>query len=400
MQLSGWATSWSVGDHQIAHPLCAPAASAKDPGRWLLTGASSIPTDYWQGLSADPAGRNVYFAGTFEGLWRTDRLLRRTAGVAQAIPADVKAREGYNHIGDPSFDEAEGGRVLLPLECFSPGAADSNPCDTGSFGVADPDTLGWRYYVKLDPAEIPQAMWAETSPDGSRIWTSASRDLLAYAARDVSAASAAPGAAPIRAAARLAGAVPPSGVTGAVFRSGRLLLAGGDTTPFQVWSLDPASGRRRLEIEAAPCGESEGLHVMETLGGELHWLIAPFAIGCNPTYGPGSALLHFTRGRPGLRVSAKRLRDGARRVRVRVRVLRGGRPVRGARVSFAGSRTGRTNRRGYAVAAAPLAMPGRFKALARASGRHGVSGFVRVRRASAALADGRAAPVARVFGGR
>jgi hypothetical protein len=315
----------------------------------------------------------------------------------------VKSRQGYNHIGDPTFDPAEGGRVLLPLECYTPGAADSNPCDTGSLGIADADTLGWRYYVKLDPAEIPKAMWAETSPDGSRVWTSSGKDLLAYSAADVSPAHAAPGAPPIHSVARLPGAVPPSGISGAVFRRGRLLLAGGDSKPFQVWSLDPATGRRRLEIETSPCGESEGLHVMRALGGELHWLISPFGIGCKLTYGPTSALLHFmpAHGRPGLRVSAQRLRNGAGRVRVRVRVRRrDGRALRGARVGFAGSRTVRTNRHGYAVAAAPIRLGGRYKALARAGHSYGLSGFLRISPQATGQPVSTQAALARASGGR
>jgi hypothetical protein len=376
-------------------------AQAADPGRWVLTGASSIPTEYWQGVTADPGATRVYFVGIFEGLWRTDSLLRRTAGQPNAIPDDVKTREGYNHIGDPTFDPAEGGRVLLPLECYTPGAADSNPCDTGSLGVADADTLGWRYYVKLDPAEIPKAMWAETSPDGSRVWTSSGRDLLAYSTADVSPLHAGPGAAPVHSVARLPGAVPPSGISGAVFRRGRLLLAGGDANPFQVWSLDPATGKRRLEIETSPCGESEGLHAMHVLGGDLHWLIAPFGIGCKLTYGPTSALLHFAPagGKARLRVSAKRLRNGAGRVRVRVRVTRRGKPVRGARVGFAGSRAVRTTRHGYAVAVAPLRLGGRYKALARSGHSYGVSKFLRIR-PQATGQPVAAASVARAFGGR
>jgi hypothetical protein len=386
----------------LAVALALPAAAqAADPGRWVLTGATSIPTEYWQGVTADPGARRVYFVGVFEGLWRSDALLRRTAGEPSAIPADVKSREGYNHIGDPSFDPAEGGRVLLPLECYTPGAADSNPCDTGSLGVADADTLGWRYYVKLDPAEIPKAMWAETSPDGSRVWTSSGKDLLAYSAADVSPLNAGPAAAPIHSVSRLPGAVPPSGISGAVFRGGRLLLAGGDSNPFQVWSLDPATGKRRLEIETSPCGESEGLHAMHALGGELHWLIAPFGIGCKLTYGPTSALLHFAPagGRAALRVFAKRLRNGAGRVRVRVRVTRRGKPVRGASVGFAGSRTVRANRRGYAVAVTPLRLGGRYKALARSRRSYGVSGFVRIRPQATGQPVAQAS-LARASGGR
>ena len=55
---------------------------------------------------------------------------------------------------------------------------------------------------------------------------SSSADLLAYRAADVVPANAGPAGAPIRAVSRLAGAVPPSGVTGATFRGGRLFLAG------------------------------------------------------------------------------------------------------------------------------------------------------------------------------
>ena len=122
------------------------------------------------------------------------------------IPPDVHASEGYNHIGDISWDRAEGGRVLLPLECYVPGGPNGgNPCLHGSIGVADPGTLQWRYYVKLDPAEIPKAMWNEVSPDGTLLWTSSGGDLLAYRAADISLANAAPAHAPIHSVRRLQG---------------------------------------------------------------------------------------------------------------------------------------------------------------------------------------------------
>ena len=47
-------------------------------------------------------------------------------------------------------------------------------------------TLAFRYYVKLDPAQIAKAMWVESSPDGRLLWTSSGSDLLAYRAADVS----------------------------------------------------------------------------------------------------------------------------------------------------------------------------------------------------------------------
>ncbi|MQA72762.1 MAG: hypothetical protein GEU88_00130 [Solirubrobacterales bacterium] len=357
----------------------APRAGAQDPGRWLLTGASSVPSTYWQGLTSDPARANLYFVGVFEGLWRTTPLLRQTAGVSNAIPAVVEAREGYNHIGDPTWNPGEGGRVLLPMECFDPRVG--NTCGTGAFGVADPGTLGFRYYVKLDPAEIPKAMWAETSPDGSLIWTSSGDDLLAYRSSDVSPANAGPGAPPIHSVRRLDGAVPPTGVTGAVFSHHRLLLAGEAGGTYRVWGVNPHSGQRRLELEMSICGESEGLDVVPTLGGQLHWLIAPFDPGCELTFGPSSALLHFapTSGRARLAVEMLDADVPALpgTARATVRVTRHGRPVRKARVGFAGG-VAETNEQGLATIPATLELPGRFGALAQKGGAYGLSELVPV----------------------
>jgi hypothetical protein len=137
------------------------SARAGDPGRWRATGVSRIPLTYFQGMASDPA-RSLWFDGVFNGLYRTDAALRERAHRDVAIPVGVAASEGYNHIGDISWDRREGGRVLLPLECYNPGGpGDANTCRTGSIGVADPITLRWRYYVKLAPDEIPKAMWAE-----------------------------------------------------------------------------------------------------------------------------------------------------------------------------------------------------------------------------------------------
>ena len=165
--------------------LCLAAAApaqAADPGRWRETGLHKLPLLYYQGLTHDPAG-SWYFDGIYTGLWRTDRGFARTGENPDAIPPEVKATENYNHIGDISYDGAEGGRLLLPVECYYP--PQGNTCMTGSIAVADPATLRWRYYVKLDPAEIPKAMWNEVSPDGQLIWTSSGDDLLAYSAADV-----------------------------------------------------------------------------------------------------------------------------------------------------------------------------------------------------------------------
>jgi hypothetical protein len=363
----------------------APAA-ARDPGRWMLTGESAVPVAYWQGVTGDGAG-TLFFDGVFQGLYRTDASLVQTAGTSAAIPADVMALEGYNHIGDISYDRAEGGRVLLPLECYIPNQPNGgNTCGTGAIGVADPATLGWRYYVKLDPAEIPKAMWVERSPDGRLLWTSSGPDLLAYASADVVAANAAPAAPPIRAARRLAGATPPSGVTGGTFVGQRLFLAGEEGGPRRVWSVDATTGRRRLEIEELlPQAESEGLYTGDLLGGELHWLLAQVPPSASPSDVATSLLQHFARrhGRPGLKVTARPAARGrpsaavTARVRLAVTVTRRGKPVRHAAVRFAGAHA-RTNADGRAVIAQRFAVPGRYRVTATRSGRRGQSPFVAV----------------------
>ena len=168
----------------------APAAGAGDPGRWRATGVSRILLEYFQGMTSDPRAA-LWFDGVFIGLYRADANLQERRSNDVVIPAGVTAREGYNHVGDLTWDARERGRILLPLECFYPGRpGGANSCGTGSIGVADPRTLRWRYYVKLDTAEIPKARWAEVSPDGRLVWTSAGADLLAYRTGDVTRARA------------------------------------------------------------------------------------------------------------------------------------------------------------------------------------------------------------------
>jgi hypothetical protein len=269
----------------------APPAWAADPGRWTFTGDSAMPLYYYQGVTSDPAG-HFFFTGVDFGLYRTDSQLNEQARNNDVIPATVTAREHYNHIGDITWDAAEGGRIVLPLECYYPPAG--NTCKTGSFGVADPVTLQWRYYVKLDPRYIAKAMWAELSPDGSLIWTSSGNDLLAYKASAVKPGHAAPAGPLLKPAVRLRGAVPPTGITGATFHAGRLFVSGQDGDLFQVWSIDLTTGARQLEIERTIVGESEGLDEAAALGGLLHWMVQPYNTEGPPTYPPlNGTLLHF-----------------------------------------------------------------------------------------------------------
>jgi hypothetical protein len=343
----------------VAALLLAPAApaSAADPGRWRLTGRSPIPLEYFQGMTSDP-DRHVWFDGVFAGLYRTDDRLRERARREMAIPPEVTAARGYNHIGDPTWDAREGGRLLLPLECYTPGApGGSNTCGRGAIGVADPLTLRWRYLVELDPAEIPKAMWAEASPDGRLVWTSSGGDLLAYRTAAISAAAS--GAPPLRAYRRIAGAVPPSGITGAAFFGDRLLVAGGSAAGFEVTSIDLATGARRLEIQRPAELEPEGLDVVDALGGALHWIV-------RPSSGQGNVLLHYAPTAPlgRLRLAARpAVLARGRPTRVRFRATHAGRSVPGAVVRVA-SRWVRTGAAGTARMTVRLPRSGRLTAVA------------------------------------
>ncbi len=278
------------------------AHHAKTKPAWIETGHSVVPLEYFQGVTSDQH-RNLYFDGPFTGLYRTDPNLVEQARNFNVIPAAVSLREGYNHIGDITWDRREHGRILLPMECFFPFIG--NFCRTGSIGVADPGSVQWRYYVKLDPAYIDKAMFAEVSPDGKLLWTSngglkGGHDLLAYDVGQINAANAAPNGPLLKPVIVLPNAVPPNGITGATFFHDRLLVASQDKTLFQVWSIDLRDGSRQLEISKQVLGESEGLDIVKTLGGTLHWLIAPEDTGGKPpTYGDfgHSGLVHFKRGR-------------------------------------------------------------------------------------------------------
>jgi hypothetical protein len=229
-------------------------------------------------------------------------------------------------------------------------------------------------------------MWAEVSPDGRLLWTSSGTDLLAYRTADVT-----PGAGPLTAVRRLPGAVPPTGVTGAAFYGERLLLAGQDDTRFQVWSVDLATGARRLEIERTIVGESEGLDTVDALGGALHWIVTPVdPAGRPPTYPPpGNRLLHFvptgTPARMRVALSPRTIVRG-RRTRVLVTVVARGAPVAGADVRVRGQAK-RTGAAGAATFALRIGRPGRYRVRAtRADLRPGRATLRVIRRAGAVCA--------------
>ena len=329
--------------------VAAPTAGAADPGLWRNSGRDTIPITYYQGVTSDPKG-NLWFDGIEFGLYSTTPTLTQTNAVENIIPAEVSARDGYNHIGDIGFDAiAGGGRIMLPLECYDPARTPSNFCGNGAIGVADPRSLSWGYYVKLDPADIPKAMWCEVDATSELLWTSSGDDLLAYRTTDISLPNAAPSGPRIRPVKRLPGAVPPSGITGATFYAGRLFLATSQDSTFSVWSVDTTTGSRKLEIERQYSGESEGLDSLRGLDGTLHWQVQPITSTPPPTFVDPS-LLHFVPRKPPkltVAVSRDQLTAG-KNTGVAVTVTGAWRaadaPLPGAKVTFAGqTRTTRAN---------------------------------------------------------
>lgn len=346
-------------------------------GRWAVAAERETPLRYFQGLT-HTAAEDFLFVGVFRGGYRTDGALRELAGNDNLIPAAVEGAVGFNHIGDPTFDRSSGGRLLVPLECYIPGTANGgNTCGMGGIGVVDPQTLAWKYWVRLDPADIPKAMWAEVSPDGRRLWTSSGSDLLAYDVADISPAHAAADATtePISPAVRLRNAVPASGVTGAVFDGARLLLAGEADRVLQIASVDVRTGKGRVELTAPGLqAEPEGLDVLDNGGGELHWLLSPFGDNGDPTYGAGHSELLTLIPTSGLvaepAASPRTIRAG-RRTKVVVAVSQiyasHPHPVNGATVKVAGA-SAKTNARGQATLKVTARRRGTLKVTASATG--------------------------------
>jgi hypothetical protein len=185
---------------------------------------------------------------------------------------------------------------------------------------------------------------------------------------------------------RLAGAVPPTGITGATFVGDRLYVAGQDDTLFQVWSIDLTTGARRLEIERHYFGESEGLDTITALGGLLHWIVTPADPHQRPPTYQGNVLLHFvpassatapgTKPRLRIRTKPRRIVVG-RKVRLRVTVRIGKVPAAGARVRAAGHKA-RTNARGIARLTVRRRHTGTMRVSATRPGAKGTAKRLRV----------------------
>ena len=265
----------------------APSALAA----WRLDSITNTSIAYNQGVTFDRAGRSYFFDGvssaTNSGLYRTGPSLSQQAARYFELPATA---EGYNHTGDLSFDPI-GRRVVLPLECYYPGAG-GNTCGSGAIGIADPVSLAFRYYVSLDRSQIQKAMWAEIDPAGRWIWTSSDTHLLAYRARDVTQATAAgqrAGTVGAISGTDLGAVLPTGSVTGAAFypakRPGRLFLSLNRGTSFEVVSFrvrsapdgSPtlADATPRHEVTVARSFDNDEPEGLAVSGGVLHWQMLP-----------------------------------------------------------------------------------------------------------------------------
>src|SRR4051812_7957378 len=251
------------------------SAQAADPGLWIKTSQLTKPATYRQGLASNPATRDVFFSGSFNGITRTRNEVELTKNTV-AIPKEVSNREQYNHIGDIAFDSGEGGRLLLPLESYAPLAKDTNPSKTASIGVMDARTLAWKYYVKLDPSEIDKAQWVANDPEHGLVWTIGDTSLLAYNLADINPANAAPNAAPIHSVKRFDNILP-QGAGGAVVIGNRIFVSQLVDNVNRVISLDLTTGASQVEIEIPGNLEEEGLDFGPYLDGLLHWELVPGA---------------------------------------------------------------------------------------------------------------------------
>ena len=295
----------------------APAAAATGD-TWTLVEHRHVPIEYYQGLTF--VGSQTFFVGVFRGGDLTDASLRRQRTRQNLIPASVAQGVGFNHVGDPTYDAA-GDRLLVGLECYRRAAAQAEHVRLRRHRCRRRGDARLAILGSARPCRRPEGDVAEVSPDGTLLWTSAGRDLIAYRTSDVAPANAARGRSspPIRPVKRLRGAVPPSGANGAAFSDGKLLLAGSSGGVPQIWSVDVATGKRTVQVRLRGTrAEVEGIAVTAPTGGRLRWLLTPGVIS-KPTYGSGhSELLTFVP--VNYRVTASASLDGATlTVRARLR---------------------------------------------------------------------------------
>lgn len=277
---------------------------------WSGAGTTSTSVAYNQGITFDQSSGDFFLDGVSStsnsAIYRTDSGLSLQAANIAVIPP---TKQGYNHVGDLSFDSKNVSvtdtgkpRLLVPLECYYPSSTPSNTCGSGAFGVVDPASLTFRYYVRLWTGQIQKAMWDEVTPDGHWIFTSSGTHLLAYDAANINKTTADNQLAGVWGgigATDLGAVLPTSDVTGSAFyvnpvSGARLFLAVNRGTYFQVisYGIGTASNGTPVLLSSTPTSEitltnsfwnneSEGLAVTgafngsDPLGGVLHWQTLP-----------------------------------------------------------------------------------------------------------------------------
>ena len=92
----------------LALGIASPAGAA-DPGRWLLTGASSVPNNYWQGLTSDSTDSRLFFVGVTRA---QDRLyVTHTARRFRHGTERVQAPTPFLDAIDPGLFERLGDQI-------------------------------------------------------------------------------------------------------------------------------------------------------------------------------------------------------------------------------------------------------------------------------------------------
>ena len=237
-------------------------AQAADPGRWTADRHDDAAARLLPGRHRRSARATSTSTASTSASTAPTPAFTETGRNDDVIPPDVHLREGYNHIGDITWDRQEGGRILLPLECYVPGGPNGgNPCRTRLDRRRRPGHAAVALLRQARPGRDPEGdVERGLARRHAAVDVERRSDLLAYRTADISRAQrrARARADPLRAAAATA-PCPPSGITGATFIGERLFVAGQGGGPFRVWSIDLATGARRLEIERRIVGESEGL---------------------------------------------------------------------------------------------------------------------------------------------
>ena len=240
----------AVASAALVAALAAPGpAAGADPGRWRLAQADSVPLSYFQGLTHSAAGA-WFFDGITVGLFRTDRDLVQKADNPSALTPRPHG-PGLQPHRRPDLGRARGRAPAAAARVLRPRSAQRR-----QHLRARRDRRGRSRHAEAAlrrgprPRRHRQGDVGRGQPRRQRAVDVERATTCWPTTPPRSRAGRAGAAAPVR---RLAGAVPPSGVTGAAFYRGRLFLAGQDAGALQLWSVD-VTGATRAGARARAAG--------------------------------------------------------------------------------------------------------------------------------------------------